>query len=369
MKYDTKISGTLSRYLGRLFLINLLIMVFILLGVVWIFDIAELLRRAAKLDGVPFGTVIAMGFLKLPEMAQTLFPFIVLFASLFSFWQLSKRSELVVMRAAGISAWQFLKPIFIVGFSAGIIMTSLLNPVGSLFYSKYIQLESQYFDRNNVNTVAVFEGGLWLRQPTADGYAILHAKSVTLPDWKLSNVFALFFSDDNKFHHRLDARTAKLDDQSWVFRNVTEHKSGEVQTSLRETRLPTSLTREEIEESFSSPESIGFWSLPNFIGTLERTGFDSTKLRIHFHVLLALPFLCCAMILLASTVALRPQRGGDTFIYILTGVGIGFGVFFFSNFLQALGASHQVPVFLAAWTPALLSILVASTILLTQEDG
>ena len=369
MKYDTTISGTLSRYLGRVFLINLLIMTFILLGVVWIFDVAELLRRASKETGVSFGTVIEMGFLKLPDMAQTLFPFIVLFASLFSFWQLSKRSELVVLRAAGISAWQFLKPIFMVGFAAGLIMTTLFNPLGSLFYAKYLQLESRYLDRNKVNTVAVFEEGLWLRQPTPDGYAILHAKSVTLPDWKLSNVFALFFDDQNQFHHRLDARTAKLDNKAWVFRNVTEHQSGSAQTSLREKHLPTSLTREEIEESFSSPESIGFWSLPTFIGTLERTGFDSTKLRIHFHALLALPFLCCAMILLASTVALRPQRGGDTFMYIVMGVGIGFGVFFISNFLQALGASHQVPVFLAAWTPALLSILIASTILLTQEDG
>ena len=75
------------------------------------------------------------------------------------------------------------------------------------------------------------------------------------------------------------------------------------------------------------------------------------------------------MILLAATVALRPQRQGHTFVFIVAGVMVGFVVFFMSNFLQALGASHQIPVFLSAWSPAMLCGLLGVAALLTLEDG
>ena len=360
---------TLSRYLMRVFTTNLLFMAFILMGVIWLFDVAELLRRAAKVDGVPLSILMQMGLLKLPDITQTLFPFIILFASLFTFWQLARRSELVVLRAAGVSAWQFLRPILLVGALAGVFVVTILNPLGALFFQKYNNLDNKFLGKGAKPMIALFEEGLWLKQATNDGYAIVHAEKVIMPDWRLNGVFALFFNQNNEFQERIDAPEARLKDKEWVFKNSllsSDQTALPVQTYFR---LPTNLTPREIENSFAKPETMGFWSLPHFIQTLERTGFDSTTLRIHFHGLLSMPALCVAMILLASLVSLRPQRGGGTFFYIIGGVVIGFGVFFLSSLLQALGASHQVPVFLAAWTPALLSILIGSTVLLSLEDG
>jgi lipopolysaccharide export system permease protein len=144
---------------------------------------------------------------------------------------------------------------------------------------------------------------------------------------------------------------------------------GQPSQQLQAVSLPTTLTPQDIEDSFSSPQAMGFWSLPSYIRTLDSTGFDSTRLRIHFQSLLSQPLLYAAMILLAATVALRPQRQGQSFMFIVGGVLIGFVVFFMSNFLQALGASHQVPVFLSAWSPAMLSALLGVAALLTLEDG
>lgn len=369
MAQNSLAAPTLFRYLMRLFSINLLFMAFILMGIIWLFDVAELLRRAAKVDGVPLMVILQMGFLKLPDITLTLFPFITLFAALFTFWQLAKRSELVVLRAAGISAWQFLRPIFIVGALAGFFMITIINPISALFFQKYNHYEDQFLGRNNKPMVALFDEGLWLKQSTTDGYAIIHGNKISMPDWRLKGVFVLFFNKDNQFEKRIDAQAARLIDKEWVFKNVIEHTKINGTNSKDQFLMPTYLTAKDIEDSFASVETMGFWSLPNFIQTLDRTGFDSTKLRIHFHGLLSLPLLCVAMILLASLVALRPQRGGGTLFYIIGGVVIGFSVFFLSSFLQALGASHHVPIFLAAWTPAFLSILIGSTILLGQEDG
>ncbi len=359
---------TLSRYLARLYTGNMLGMTVILLGIIFLFDMVELLRRASKHDDVNFGTIIQMGLLKLPEMAIVIAPFIILFSALYTFWQLARRQELVVLRSAGISVWQFLTPILAVGLLTGVFMMAVINPVSALFYSRYSVLETTYLDREQ-ETIAVFDEGMWLRQETDDGYAILHAARIDVPDWRLTDVMVLFFDASDKFTRRIDAGAALLKEGSWQLRDAVLNQPGKPSQPLKTATLPTRLTPRDIEDSFSSPQTMGFWSLPSYIGTLDSTGFDSTRLRIHFQSLLAQPLLYAAMILLAATVALRPQRQGHTFVFIVGGVLVGFFVFFMSSFLQALGSSHQIPVFLSAWSPALLCGLLGVATLLTLEDG
>ena len=76
-----------------------------------------------------------------------------------------------------------------------------------------------------------------------------------------------------------------------------------------------------------------------------------------------------AMVLLAASVSLRPPRLRGTSVLVVAGVIIGFFVFFASSFLQALGASQQIPVFVAAWFPAFISFLLGIGALMTLEDG
>jgi lipopolysaccharide export system permease protein len=359
---------TLSRYLARTYGLNLLGMSAILLGIVLLFDTVELLRRAGKHGDVPLGTVLEMGLLKLPEMSAILMPFSVLFSALFTFWQLGRRQELVILRAAGVSVWQFLAPFLLVSATVGVLMVGLVNPLGSVFYSYFNTLEKKYLDRESA-TIAVFDEGLWLKQDTKDGYAILHSGDIEVPSWTLREVMVLFFNEREEFSGRIDAVSAALKPGNWLLQNVVETKQGENPKREKTFLLPTTLTTNQIEDSFSSPQTMGFWSLPSFIGTLESTGFDSTKLRIHFQSLLSQPLLYAAMVFLAACVALRPQRQGGTFLFIAGGVLIGFLMFFMSNFLLAMGGSHQIPVFLAAWSPALISSLTGIAVLLTLEDG
>lgn len=363
-----QIPRTLSLYLVRTYTLNLLGMALALLGLIYLLDMVELIRRASKFDNVPLTLVLQMGLLKLPEIGQTIFPFIILFSALFTFWQLSRRHELVVLRSAGISVWQFLAPIAAVAATAGFIIAFIVNPLGAIFYTKYQTMESNYLDSEH-SAVALFDEGLWLRQETENGYAMLHADKVEMPSWRLQDVMTIFFDKEDVFVKRIDADGAKLVEGKWIFHDAVQNAANAKPERLDRLVLPTKLTTREIEDSFSSPEAMGFWHLPSFIATLDRTGFDSTRLRIHFQNLLAQPFLFMSMILLAAAVAMRPQRSGGTFLFIITGVVIGFVMFFLSSFVQAMGASHQIPVFLAAWSPALLGSLLGIATLLTLEDG
>ncbi len=365
-----KFSPTLNRYMAAHYTRNLALGLLILLGVVYLFDTVELLRRASKRDDVPFSLVIEMGLLKLPEVGQIMFPFAILFSAIFTFWQMTRRYELIIVRAAGLSVWQFLTPVLGVAVGAGIIMTTLINPLGSMLLGRFDQLESTYLNAE-VPQISLLQEGLWLRQEsTGEGHVILHAGKVKLPEWELQDVMALFFNQKGDFARRIDAGSAQLGDGQWVFRDVISNTVGQPGSEkIPLVALATTLTTAKIEESFAEPQALSFWKLPAFIHTLETTGFDSVPIKVHFQSLLAQPLLYAAMILLAASVSLRPPRFRGAFALAALGVGIGFMVFFLSSFLQAMGATHQIPVLLAAWAPALVSFLLGLAVMLNLEDG
>lgn len=360
---------TLTRYLSKIYLFNLLAFLFVLIGVVGLFDMIELLRRASKVEDVGFGLVLQMELLKLPQLTMMIAPFSVLFSALFTFWQLSRRSELTVLRSSGVSVWQFLTPVLAVAMLGGVFVTSVVDPMSAAFYARYDALDKVHLKHEQSSVIALFDEGMWLKQDTSDGHAILHAAKISVPEWRLQDVMVLFFDKQDSYSERLDAPVAKLQSGNWVLSDAVLNIPGHPAKQSKQAVIPTHLTGRDIEESFSAPETMGFWSLPSFIMTLEATGFDSTRLRIHFQELLALPFLFASMVFVAACVAMRHSRFGGGFTFVLIGVVAGFGVFFLSNFLQALGGSHQLPVFLAAWSPALLSTLLGVSVLLILEDG
>lgn len=392
-----KITPTLSRYLVKCYIVNFLVLLLALLSIVYLFDTVELIRRASKQQDVPLSLVLEMGLFKLPDVGQILLPFAILFSAMFTFWQLTRRYELIVVRASGFSVWQFLTPVAGLAITIGLLQITVINPVGATLISTFQQMERTYLSHQE-NDIAVFREGLWLRQAVMiesdapkdtpqstdsqpphqpqtqtsnliSGYVILHAGHVRQPDWILQDVTALYFTDDNNFLQRVDATTATLKGKNWIMHDATIHKAGFENFTAASYQLPTTLTIEDIEESFSSPRSMSFWKLPDHIKTLERTGFDATRLKVHYQNLLSQPLLFAAMVLLAATVSMRPPRSGKTFMIIALGVFLGFIVFFLSSFLQALGSNGQIPVFLAAWSPALICFLLGLSAMMTIEDG
>jgi lipopolysaccharide export system permease protein len=361
--------STLSRYLARVYFTNFLILLMGLLGIVYLFDTVELLRRASKFDDVPLSLVLQMGLFKLPEVGQLTMPFAVLFSAMMTFWSLTRKHELVIVRAAGLSVWQFLGPVVGVAILIGILQITVINPLGAMLVGRYASLEGTYLNRQE-NLISLSEQGLWLRQGEDQGEVILHASKVQMPEWVLKDVMALFFDDKQNFTRRIDAKQAILKDGEWTFMEAVVNQPGRAAPSASAyISLATPLTIGEIEESFAAPETIPFWRLASFIRTMESTGFDATALKIHMQSLLSRPLMFAAMILLAASVSLRPPRLRGTGTLIVVGVIMGFVVFFLTSFLQALGASGQLPPLISGWVAPAICFLLGVGAMMTFEDG
>ncbi|HYZ41426.1 MAG TPA: LPS export ABC transporter permease LptG [Stellaceae bacterium] len=364
-----QLAKTFSAYIARQFFAWFCSVFAAMVFIAFLLDYIELIRRGGAKLQATLGLLFEMAALKLPHTAQEVLPFAILFGTMLAFWRLTRNNELVVARAAGVSAWQFLTPAVLVALLIGVIAVTVFNPIASYTEAAYERLESHVL-RQGSDPLTLSDAGLWLRQSDQRGnQVILHAGKIASRQLVLDPVTLFYFNDATQFTSRVDAQSARLVNGDWLIENGIRWVPNEPPQPFAELRLATTLTPPKIEESFASPETMSFWDLPGFIALLEQSGFSAQRHRLHFNILLARPFLLCAMVLVAATFSLRMQRRGGATLMIVSGVISGFLLYFLSDVVFALGLSAKVPVALAAWTPTGVSLIFGASMLLHLEDG
>lgn len=363
------LSWTLSSYISKRFLWAVGITFLICLSIIFLADFVEIMRRTSNKENVGLGAVITMTLLRLPGLGAEVMPFSVLIGGMAALLGLNRSHELVVARAAGVSAWQFLMPPIVVAFMIGVAAVTIYNPVAAALSSRFEQLEAHYI-KGRASLLSVAQTGFWLREADEDGKAVVHAlRGNSTGQIQLHDVIIFRYSDDDTYVGRIDAPSALLEQGYWSMENawVTERDGPPV---FHETyRLPTSLEAGQVQESFTQPDTISFWDLPEFIRIAEAAGFSARQHRMHFYSLLAMPVLFCTMVLLAATFSMRISRLGGMGQLVIAAIFTGFSLFFITRLSHAFGNSGIMPTLLAAWAPVLIAMFLGLTALFHLEDG
>lgn len=154
---------TLSVYIARQFSLAVVGALFALTGFVALFDFIDLLRRASGHPGVGLVLVGGIALLRLPYLALQVLPFAVQLGGMFSFWRLTRSSELIVARAAGVSAWEFLTGPVLCAALFGAVATAGVSPLSSAMFARANQLTNRYLSTGG-GPLELNGGQLWLRQ-------------------------------------------------------------------------------------------------------------------------------------------------------------------------------------------------------------
>ncbi|HEX7008292.1 MAG TPA: LPS export ABC transporter permease LptG [Alphaproteobacteria bacterium] len=363
-----RLSPNLTFYIGRQVILWVAAVFLLFVAVIFLIDLIEMLRRSAAKPDATFQIVLMMVGLRVPFLAQETVPFAVLFGSMLAFWRLNRTSELVAIRASGVSVWQFLAPAIGVAILFGALKLGALNPLAAVTFAKFEQLENRYL-KGSVSLLAVSANGIWLRQADDSGQSVIYAQRVAHDRMELSNVIVILYDGLDQFAARIDADTAQLQPGRWALANARITRPDKPTETRPVYHIKTQLTLDKIQESFASPQTVSVWELPRFIKVMEATGFSALSHRLHFQSLLAEPLLLCAMVLIGAVFSLRHNRRSGMAIAIAGGIFAGFLLYFVSDLILALGQSSSIPVVLAAWTPAGASTLLGLTALLHLEDG
>jgi len=296
-----------------------------------------------------FTLVGEIAALRLPYIAMQVLPFAVLLGGMLCFWRLTRSSELVVARAAGVSAWEFLAAPTLCALLFGLLATFAVSPLSSVMFGRAEAMDAVYL-RAGGGPLALNGGQLWLRQAdralSPQGVAIFHALGVELHGKRLTasqvSVFRLDGSD--RLLSRIEAGQATLAGGAWQLQNARSIRPDQMPELPATITLPTDLTVARVQESFASPDTLSFWALPGFIELLDRSGFSSVRHRLHLQALLALPLLAATMALVGAGFSLRPARRGGVTRMIASGVATGFALFLISKVAEEFGQTGTLPV-------------------------
>jgi lipopolysaccharide export system permease protein len=360
------VGGTLARYFGLRFLGAVLLVFLGIFVLVAVLDYIELMRRASDIPHVSGVLVAKTSFYRVPQVTERIMPFCILIAAMSCYLNLSRRLELVVARAAGISAWQFISPALIVAFLFGTLATTVYNPVSATLHERSKRFEAELFGQD---PSAMSGSNFWTSQKTNEGQAIINAKTSRDQGINLNGVTIFTFDSAGHFKQRIAARAAVLEPGVWVLQDARVNELGVMPVDHATYRLPTSLTPEQVRESFATPETVSFWELPLYIKIAEHAGLGAAGYRLQFQKLLARPFLMTAMVFLAAAVSLRFFRFGGVQKMVLSGVAAGFLLYVLAKVTEDLSRAELMHPVAAAWLPVLAGGLTGFIALLYQEDG
>jgi lipopolysaccharide export system permease protein len=343
-------------------------------------DALELLRKAASKQ-IPIFVIFNMVLLKLPIIIQTILPFIVLVSAVLAYTTLARRSELVVIRAAGVSVWEFLTPSLLSAFLIGIFFMIVVNPVSSVMLIKYQELNAKYFE--NKQFIDVSDSGFWVKQQydilpqkkdeenNSKIDLVVHAENLKSLDNKviLNNFEIYAFDSKDIFLFRIDSEEVEMIDNKWIIKKpkITYRNNKSVTLDLY--TLDSPLKENDIQNSFADPQAISFFKLPAFIKKLEESGFSAMQHILQWHKLLSAPFFYVGMVLVGAIFSLKAPRQGAIGFSISLSIVFGFIIYFLSNLVSSFGISGSIPVLVSAWTPVLITILIGTGLLLHYEDG
>lgn len=361
--------GTLSRYFGFRFLKSVAGSFFGVVALAAMIDYVELLRRSSDWPRATPLVLAEISLFRVPQLSERIMPFAVLVGAMSCYLTLSRRLELVVARAAGVSAWQFVAPSMIAAFLFGAVATTFYNPLAAVLHERSKRLEAEMMGEHSASTVQAATGGFWVRQKSDDGAAIINAKSSRGQGAQLGGVSVYVFDAAGKFKERIEAKSATLETGYWRFDDARIYASGNPPVPQDNYRLATNLTPEQVRESFATPETVPFWQLPSYIEMADRAGLVAAGYRLQYQQLLSRPFLLTAMVLLAASVSLRFFRFGGVQKMILGGISAGFLLFVLSKFTEDMSKSELMSPVMAAWIPVLVGSLTGFVVLLYQEDG
>ena len=363
--------GRIERYVLGQQLKSLAVALSIIAALVMLIDFVEVSRGVNSDGELSALKVLSLVGVKSPSVIVQLLPFVFLFGTLGAYVSLNRRSELIAMRAAGVSAWRFVLPAAACAFVLGIVSVTAIAPLAAWGDSHWQS------ERKRINggggEVAEETQPVWLREGDDNRQMIIRGERQDRMTGQLINatffIYAINPDGQRRFTERVDAKSAYLTAGRWRLTDVLGGQGGQQGVRYATLDLPSDLADEEAFQQFERPQSLSVWSLPGQTQRINAAGFATTAYTLRFQQLLATPLMYTAMSILAAAFSLRLMRLGDMARMAVSAVVLGFGFFFVNQFSAAMGSAEVIPPFLAAWLPAILTALAALTLLFYTEDG
>ena len=357
-------SRRLAFYTVRLFLTRSLA---VLVALVMILMTLDLLGESGKILAVSGNSDADLWHyvaLRVPMLIARFLPFSVLLGTLIAFVGLNQHSEVVSMKAAGISAHQILAPLIVASMGVAavsfafneIVVVKSARAVSAWSDNDYRPVPAE---RGVMSNVWLVSGDDFVRAGLVSGQGPrIHAQNVTVYERK-----------DNVLQRVIHASRAAPQGSAWALSDVRIYDAD--MNLLRKQRSATAMegvTPETMTLAKVDPDLLDFFTLKRRIAQMERAGRQTDEAKAGLWHKISGPMSTLLMPLLAAVAAFGLARSGQVLLRAVTGMALGFTYFFADNFSLAMGNVGAYPPLLAAWAPFFLFLLIGETVLIRSEE-
>ncbi len=357
-------SRTVTLYMARLFLTRSFAVLALL---VLVLQALDLLSESDKILGYPGNgqaEILKYISLRTPEIIQRFLPFSVLLGTLIAFMQLNQNSEVVALKAAGLSAHQVLAP-FIAASVLVAIVSFVFNEriVSRATATRELWEKVEFGPLPNGNQGQV---NVWVRS----GDDLIHAATASGRGGGtvLANV-AIYDRVGGQLKTIATGKRATVSGNGWRLEEATffDVASGNRRTLGTVQAMP-GIRPDQFTLSNVNPQAMSFGKLNDAIDDLERAGRPVASLKANLWHKISGPMSAILMPLLAAVAAFGLARSGRLFVRAVIGMALGFAYFVADNFGLAMGNLGAYPPLLAAWGPFLLFLLIGEAVLIRTEE-
>lgn len=308
----------IDRYLAKAVILGTLMTLAVILPLLGFFMLAEELDDIGR-GSYEFKDALWVVALSLPRYAYEIFPIAALIGALVGLGNLAVRSELVAMRAAGVS---------IAGIIGGANLGGLLLAASALVLGEGIApiaeqraLSLREIAKSGQDVQLTRTGGLWAR----DGEAFVNIRQIDhLNELRDIHIYRI---DGTQLLSSTHAERARYRGDHWVLENIQTSLISEEAVRVQriaESRWDSLINPDLLRVAVVGPEFLPLWGLKPYIDYMQDSGQDARRYQVIYWSRIAQPVLVLAMLLVAVPVVLSSSRskgvGGKIFIGILIGI-------------------------------------------------
>lgn len=357
-------SRTITLYMARMFLIRF---AGVLAALVIVLLALDLLGESGNILAYPGnGEPQIWHYLALraPQIVARFLPFSALLATLITLATLNQHSEIISMKAAGISAHQILAPLVIA--SIGVAALSFWFNDRVVARATLALNAWQAADYGPIPPNRGTKVNVWVRA----GDDLIHADLVNGrgSGTRLDGV-TVYDRNGGRLARIIHSAHAVQDHGGWMLRQaaIFDVARGR-QLTIPQLMIGIGVTPDRFTLSTVDADEMSFGALRAAIRDLEAAGRPVEALESGLWHKISGPMSAILMPLLAGVAAFGTARSGQLFIRAVIGMALGFLYFVADNFALAMGNLGAYPPLLAAWAPFALFLMIGETVLIRTEE-
>ena len=357
-------SRNITKYTARLFVIRSLAVLAMLVLILQTLDLLGESGKILSVAGNDQGDVLRYVSMRVPQLIARFLPFSILLGTLITFAALSQNSEIVAMKAAGLSAHQILAPMFVASLAVAIFSFAFNDLVVAPATAKLkVWQEVEY---GPVPRDTGVKTNVWVRE----GEDLINAGTVTGTGnaTKLSDI-SIYLRANGGLRQVIHAKQASYSNGAWQLTDATSFNVASTGEKRFDTlSIGNGITPDRFNYIKVDGDSFAFIPLMRAIDDLKAAGRRTDNLEASLWHKLSAPLSTLLMPLLAAVAAFGLARSGALFLRAVIGMALGFAYFVADNFALAMGNLGAYPPWIAAWGPFLLFFLIGETVLVRTEE-